>query len=182
MAKEIDIRTRAGVFRAKLDDSDLAHAIWLSKPVSIEINMISGMIYGELPLAAVMPREGRTTQLAAGDVAYWPAPGAFCIFYGPTPLSGEDGKPVSPYPVIRIGHIDGDCSALDEAGDRMKIILDPVYRSELAAAPVAERRACLHGSAAFRAEPAVGAVIHRNRRRMRAPRPQEPCHHQRPGY
>jgi len=90
--------------------------------------MITGMIYGELPLAAVMPREGRTTQLETGDVAYWPAPGAFCIFYGPTPLSGEDGKPVSPYPVIKIGHIDGDCSALDGAGDRMKIILDPIYR------------------------------------------------------
>jgi hypothetical protein len=128
MAKEIDIRTRAGVFRAKLDDSDLANAIWLSKPITIEINMITGMIYGELPLAAVMPREGRTTQLETGDVAYWPAPGAFCIFYGPTPLSGEDGKPVSPYPVIKIGHIDGDCSALDGAGDRMKIILDPIYR------------------------------------------------------
>ena len=126
----IEIRTHAGNFRAELDESDISNAIWLSKPLTFEINMIGGMIYGELPLAAIMPRENRTTVLETGDVAYWPGPGAFCIFYGPTPLSGEDGKPVAPYPVIPIGRIVGDCSALDDAGDRQKITLVPTFRSE----------------------------------------------------
>ena len=74
-----------------------------------------------------MPKEGRTTELEVGDIAYWPGPGAFCIFYGPTPLSGEEGKPVAPYPVIRIGRMVGDCSGLDSAGDRQRLTLLPPF-------------------------------------------------------
>ena len=129
MSNFITIRSRAGEFRAELDESDISNTIWLSKPLTFEINMIGGMVYGELPLAAVMPREGRTTKLSVGDVAYWPGPGAFCIFYGPTPLSGDDGEPVAPYPVIKIGRMVGDCSALEDAGDRQKITIVPGFRS-----------------------------------------------------
>ncbi len=123
----IEIRTRNGVFSGELDDSDISNAIWLSKPISLEINMMSGMIYGELPLEAIVPKEGRTTSLETGDIAYWPGPGAFCIFYGPTMLSGEDGNPVAPYPVVKIGKMIGDCSGLDGAGDRQKITIVPTF-------------------------------------------------------
>ena len=119
----MNVRTRNGDFPAELDDSDISNAIWLSLPLSLDINMLGGMIYCECPLYAIQPKEGRTTQLEVGDIAYWPGPGAFCIFYGPTPLSGEDGKPVSPYPVIKIGRMIGDCSGLDAAGDRQKLTL-----------------------------------------------------------
>jgi hypothetical protein len=128
MSSFISIRSRGGEFRAELDDSDLSNAIWLSeKPITFEINMLGGMIYGELPLSAVIPKEGRTTTLETGDIAYWPAPGALCIFFGPTPLSGDDGRPVAPYPVVKIGHIIGDCSGLENAGDRQKITIEPTF-------------------------------------------------------
>lgn len=123
----IEVRTRSGEYSGQLDDSDISNAIWLSKPISLDINMMSGMIYGELPLDVILPKEGRTTVLDVGDIAYWPGPGAFCIFYGPTMLSREDGRPVAPYPVIKIGHIDGDCSGLDGAGDRQKITIVPTF-------------------------------------------------------
>lgn len=58
------------------------------------------------------------TVLDAGDIAYWPRAYALCLFFGPTPLSGDDGRPVSKYPVIKIGRIDGDCSSMEDAGDR----------------------------------------------------------------
>lgn len=121
------VRTRNGEFPAELDDSDISNAIWLSLPLSMDINMLGGMIYCECPLDAIMPKEGRVTVLDVGDIAYWPGPGAFCIFYGPTPLSGEDGRPVAPYPVIWIGRMTGDCSGLDEAGDRQKLTLVPPF-------------------------------------------------------
>lgn len=124
---KVTIRTIVGDFPAELDDSDLSNTIWLDGPFTIEINMLGGMIYGELPLDALKPKEDRTKQLKTGDIAYWPGPGAFCIFYGPTPLSGEDGEPVAPYPVIKIGHMIGDCSMLEDAGDRMKISIIPVF-------------------------------------------------------
>ena len=123
MASRITVRTRNGEYPGELDGSDISNAIWLSNRLTVEINMLGGMMYGELPLDVILPKEGRTTKLETGDIAYWPGPGAFCIFFGPTPLSGEDGQPVAPYPVIRIGKMIGDCSGLEDAGDRQKITI-----------------------------------------------------------
>ena len=125
---KISIRSAAGAFTGELDGSDISNAIWLAPPSTLETNMLGGMMYCELPLSAIMPKEGRVTDLEIGDIAYWPGPGAFCVFFGPTPLSGEDGKPVAPYPVIKIGRMDGDCSRMDDIGDRQRIILSPVLR------------------------------------------------------
>ena len=123
MVSRIVVRTRNGEYPGELDDSDISNAIWLSNRLTVEINMLGGMMYGELPLDVILPKEGRTTKLETGDIAYWPGPGAFCIFFGPTPLSGEDGQPVAPYPVIKIGKMIGDCSGLEDAGDRQKITI-----------------------------------------------------------
>ena len=123
MVSRITVRTRNGEYPGELDGSDISNAIWLSNRLTVEINMLGGMMYGELPLDVILPKEGRTTQLETGDIAYWPGPGAFCIFFGPTPLSGEDGQPVAPYPVIKIGKMIGDCSGLEGAGDRQKITI-----------------------------------------------------------
>ena len=123
MGSRIVVRTRNGEYPGELDGSDISNAIWLSNRLTVEINMLGGMMYGELPLDVILPKEGRTTKLETGDIAYWPGPGAFCIFFGPTPLSGEDGQPVAPYPVIKIGKMIGDCSGLEDAGDRQKITI-----------------------------------------------------------
>ena len=123
MASRITVRTRNGEYPGELDGSDISNAIWLSNRLTVEINMLGGMMYGELPGDVILPKEGRTTKLETGDIAYWPGPGAFCIFFGPTPLSGEDGQPVAPYPVIKIGKMNGDCSGLEDAGDRQKITI-----------------------------------------------------------
>lgn len=119
----IIVRTRNGEFQGELDDSDISNTIWLSSPITVETNMLGGMVYCELPLDSIMPKEGRTTELESGDIAYWPGPGAFCIFFGPTPLSGEDRKPVAPFPVIKIGKMIGDCAALENAGDRQRLTI-----------------------------------------------------------
>ena len=123
MASKITVRTRNGEYPGELDGSDISNAIWLSNRLTVEINMLGGMMYGELPLDVILPKEGRTTKMETGDIAYWPGPGAFCIFFGPTPLSGEDRQPVAPYPVIKIGKMIGDCSGLEDAGDRQKITI-----------------------------------------------------------
>lgn len=117
------IRTRAGEYAGELDNSDISNTIWLSAPVTLETNMLGGMMYCELPLDSILPKEGRTTKMETGDIAYWPGPGAFCIFFGPTPISGEDCQPVAPFPVIKIGKMTGDCSGLADAGDRQRITI-----------------------------------------------------------
>ncbi len=124
---KIIIRTRTANFEAQLDDSDISNAIWLDSPHKLDINMLGSMIYCDMPLKVVLPKEGRTEDMEVGDIAYWPGPGAFCIFFGPTPLSGEDGKPVAPYPMIKIGKVIGDCSEMEHAGDRQRLVIEQTF-------------------------------------------------------
>ncbi|MCQ2070494.1 MAG: AfsR family transcriptional regulator [archaeon] len=121
------IRTRAGNFDAELDDSDISNAVWFSaKPFIGEINELGCSLYFTMPLDVDESGE-RQNVFDVGDIAWWPGVGALCIFFGPTPLSGEDQRPVSPYKCIKIGHIVGDCSELEFAGDRQRIILEKTF-------------------------------------------------------
>lgn len=121
--KKIRIVTRSGEFSAVLDDSDISNAIWLSLPQRPTINMMGGEIYFEMPLDPHIAGLERVTELKKGDIAWWPGPRAIRIFYGSTPLSVDDGDPVSSHPVIRIGHID-DCEGMEDSGDRQRILIE----------------------------------------------------------
>ena len=124
---KITIRTwNGGEFLAEFDNNLMSDTIWLSLPKKYFINMLGSMIYFECPLDC--PIEGEeVTQLEKGDIAYWPKANALCIFFGPTPLSKDDGRPVSPYPVIRLGRLLGDYSALEDAGDRQSIRIERAF-------------------------------------------------------
>ena len=119
---KILIRTRNSEYTGELDNSDVSNEIWLSLPFKADINMLGSQIYFSMPLDTEV--SGDTTVLEAGDIAYWPSADAFCIFFGSTPLSGEDGRPVSKFPVKRIGRIIGDCSSMEHAGDRMPLTIE----------------------------------------------------------
>lgn len=119
----ITIRTRNSIIDGELDKSDISNEIWLKLPFSNTINMLGDEIYFEFPLDSNMNGE-RATVFDAGDIAYWPKVQALCLFFGPTPLSGEDGRPVSRFPLIKIGKMKGDFKVLETAGDRMKITIE----------------------------------------------------------
>ena len=122
----IVIKTINCEFTGELDDGSIPDTVWLSLPKKFYINMLASMIYFEFPLEC--PIEGElVTKLRKGDIAYWPKANALCLFFGPTPLSGDDGQPVAPYPVIVIGRLTGDYAGLEDAGDRQRIILDRAH-------------------------------------------------------
>ncbi len=118
------IRTRSGDYLAELEDSDISTAVWFSaKPFKTSVNELGDAIYFEMPLD--VPEVGeRKTVFEIGDIAWWPGVNALVIFYGATPLSGPDGKPVWKYGCIKIGKIVGDCSSLEGTGDRQTILLE----------------------------------------------------------
>ena len=122
----IRIRTRNGEYLAELDGSDISNAIWLTLPFTSTINMLGCQIYFDMPVDNAEP-EKLVTKLEVGDIAYWPKVGALCIFFGPTPLSGDDGLPVSHYPVVKIGKVLDDCSSMESAGDRQRITLEKIF-------------------------------------------------------
>lgn len=123
---KILIKTRNADITGELDDSDISNEIWLALPFTNSINMLGDEIYFEFPLDSRMDGE-RVTVLEKGDIAYWPKVQALCLFFGPTPLSGDDRKPVSRYPVIKIGRLTGDYSELENAGDRMNIRIEQSF-------------------------------------------------------
>lgn len=121
----IEVRTRSGVYLAELDDSEFCNAMWMSLPREGTVNVWGNEIYFEMP--GEIPVQGDVTVLEKGDVAYWPMGKAICLFFGPTPLSGEDGRPVSAYPVKRIGRLLGDYSGLEGVGDRTRVVLERTF-------------------------------------------------------
>ena len=122
MALPITIRTRIADYSAELDESsDMANAFWFSLPFSPAVNMLGDSFYFELPEMTMEVKGERSKVFEKGDIAYWPGVNAIVVMFGPTPLSGEDAKPVWKYGLIRIGRITGDLADLDQMGDRQKV-------------------------------------------------------------
>jgi hypothetical protein len=90
---------------ATLNDSEMAGLIWDACPIKSSAKTWGDEIYFDTPVDAEGDNPQATVEL--GDIAYWPPGQAFCIFYGPTPMSsGDEIRPASPVSVF--GKIDGD--------------------------------------------------------------------------
>ena len=61
--------------------------------------------------------------VGVGDLGYWPAGTAFCIFFGPTPMSkGEEIKPASGVNVF--GKVAGDATVLRQVVPGAEITIE----------------------------------------------------------
>jgi hypothetical protein len=90
---------------AELNDSKTAAAIAAALPIEAKAQTWGDEIYFDIShaLAAESPRE----VVEMGDLGYWPPGQAFCIFFGPTPLSrGDEIRPASAVNVV--GRVLGD--------------------------------------------------------------------------
>jgi uncharacterized protein len=67
-------------------------------------------IYFDIPLTMNL-EPGARSDVEVGEMAYWPEGPAFCIFFGPTPVSTTD-KPRAYSPVTVFGRILHDPAAL----------------------------------------------------------------------
>jgi uncharacterized protein len=101
------IRITAGSVKADavLDDSSTAQAVWDALPLAIAGETWGDEIYFGIPVKAKPEAPRETVEL--GDLAYWPPGSAFCIFFGPTPMSrGAEIRPASAVNVF--GRVVGD--------------------------------------------------------------------------
>jgi hypothetical protein len=97
-------------FRAELNDSPTSRAIWEQLPLESQVNTWGEEIYFEIPVE--MPQEPDAQEiLSIGDLAFWPVGQAFCIFFGPTPVS-TDKRPRAYSPVNLLGKILADVQGL----------------------------------------------------------------------
>jgi hypothetical protein len=90
-------------FKAELNDSPTSKAIWEQLPIESQVSTWGEEIYFEIPVN--MPQEPDAQQIVSvGDLGYWPVGQAFCIFFGPTPVS-TDERPRAYSPVNLVGII-----------------------------------------------------------------------------
>lgn len=105
------IRISAGDVSAEatLAATQTADAVWEALPLTAPASTWGDEIYFGTPVQA--GEEDAQPTVVLGDLGYWPPGSAFCIFFGPTPMSRtpDEIRPASPVNVF--GHIDGGESA-----------------------------------------------------------------------
>jgi hypothetical protein len=121
MDKKIKIKAGNTEADARLNDSPTAQKIWEALPIEAKADTWGDEIYFSIPVKA--PLEKTAQELVqVGDLGYWPSGNAFCIFFGPTPISrGNEVRPASAVNVI--GRIAGDAKVFKKvlAGAKVRI-------------------------------------------------------------
>ncbi len=111
MGKKIRISVRELNIKLEgvLNDTDTALAIWDALPIEAKANRWGDEVYFTIPVAKKLERSASDV-VSPGDIGYWPAGKAFCLFFGPTPASeGDEIRAASP--VNLVGKL--TCSGLE---------------------------------------------------------------------
>ena len=117
------IRVTAGVTQvtAELNSTKTAQAIWDALPLKGRANIWGDEIYFSIPIN--LDLENGQELVSKGDLAYWPPGPAFCIFFGPTPMSqGQEIRPAGPVTVL--GRVTGDTEVLRQVAPGVEITIE----------------------------------------------------------
>ena len=110
--------------RAVLHDTPTAREILKILPLSETVHLWGEEIYFTIPLKAVLEPDARE-DIEIGELGYWPAGPAFCIFFGATPASAGE-KPRAYSPVTVIGRVLGDPTPLKTVVEGAKITVEAI--------------------------------------------------------
>jgi hypothetical protein len=93
---------------AELNDSSTAQQVWKALPIQGIAHVWGDEIYFEIPVRVARAPDARA-EVEVGELGYWPVGHAFCIFFGPTPVS-TDERPRAYSPVNVLGRVLGDAT------------------------------------------------------------------------
>ena len=108
--------------RAELNDTETAEKIAAILPYESDFHTWGDEIYFTVPVSAGLD-DTATERLVAGDLGFWPNGNAFCIFYGPTPMSSDE-NPVPASAVNIIGRLTDDPSKLKTVNASLAVRLE----------------------------------------------------------
>ena len=121
MSKKITVRVENIEVDAEIDDNETARKIWEALPIESNANTWGDEIYFSIPVKVGL--EDAKSVVSEGDLGYWPPGMAFCIFFGPTPMSqGDEIRPASPVNVF--GRIVGDSKIFKKVTTGGRIIVE----------------------------------------------------------
>ncbi len=111
------------VMEAELNQSRTAQQIWDALPIEGPGNMWGDEIYFSIPINAETDNAQAVVEL--GELAYWPPGTAFCIFFGPTPMSrGTEIRPASPVNVV--GRLLGEPKNFKQVSDGTVVKIEKI--------------------------------------------------------
>jgi uncharacterized protein len=110
------------VIQAELFETPTAEKIKDALPLEGRTHVWGEEIYFEIPISVPLDANARAG-VEVGELGYWPSGPAFCLFFGPTPVS-TDEKPRAYSPVNIFGRILGDVKPLRSVPDGESIRID----------------------------------------------------------
>lgn len=122
MKRQIRIKAGSVVVTAELNNTRTADAIWQALPFTSDVHIWGEEVY--FPISVKMElQEGREV-VNLGDLGYWPPGSAFCIFFGPTPVSRHKGEVRAASAVNVFGRLIGDPKAFKKVKEGEKIVVE----------------------------------------------------------
>lgn len=123
MNMKIKIKSGNIFVEAKLNNTKTADVIHKALPIEGIVNLWGDEIYFSIPIILGLEEDAKEI-VEKGDLGYWPSGNAFCIFFGPTPVSKENEiRPASKVNVF--GQIISDIKVLKNitAGSKIKVFI-----------------------------------------------------------
>jgi hypothetical protein len=109
---------------AELNDSSTSQKIGNALPIRTSFNTWGDEIYFTIPVDLPLDEMAKE-EVAIGNLGYWPAGKAFCIFFGPTPMSSA-GKIIPASAVNIIGNVIGDAKRFKEVMQEDEVQLEAI--------------------------------------------------------
>jgi hypothetical protein len=107
---------------AELGTSATAAKILEALPFEGTANTWGQEIYFTIPVAMQQEPDARA-EVEIGEIAFWPMGKAFCIFFGPTPVS-RDEKPRAYSAVNVFGRLLGDATVLKGIANGARVLVN----------------------------------------------------------
>jgi hypothetical protein len=117
----ITISAASVTMEAELNDGSTALQVWEALPIEGSASIWGDEIYFQIPVVAA-EEPGARALVEVGTLGYWPVGHAFCIFFGPTPVS-TDARPRAYSPVNILGRVLGDATLFREVRDGETVTL-----------------------------------------------------------
>ena len=107
---------------AEVYDTPTGQAVIAALPLESAASLWGDEIYFDIQVTLGLEPEAKEI-VAVGDLGYWPTGSAFCIFFGPTPVSQND-EPRAYSPVNVFGKILGDAQVFRQisSGSSIQVV------------------------------------------------------------
>ncbi len=105
----------------ELIDNKTAKTIYEALPIRSRARRWGKEIYFSIPVKCEPENQRELVEM--GDMGYWPPGSAWCIFFGPTPISGKgEIRPASPVNIF--GKVKASPEELDKVKEGEDIIVE----------------------------------------------------------